>query len=112
MLRTLELLRDEAVVLDAAVATALRRAGDPPAVAALAALPPALARLAVQALADAAVPEGTAPAIGHRTAEMLGLREGGALDVGGGLRATVRGGALRFARSEGPAAPHPRTAPT
>ena len=111
MLRTLALLRDEAVVLDAAVATALRRAGDPPAVAVLAALPPALARLAVQALADRAAPGGAAPAIGHRTAEMLELREGGALDVGGGMRATVRGGALRFMRSEGPAAPHPRAAP-
>ena len=111
VLRTLALLRDEAVVLDAAVATALRRAGDPPAVAVLAGLPPALARLAVQALADAAA-EGMGPAVGHRTAEVLGLAEGGALDVGGGLRATVRGGALRFGRSEGPAAPHPRAAPT
>jgi tRNA(Ile)-lysidine synthase len=112
VLRTLELLRDEAVVLEAAVATALHRAGDPPAVAALAALPPALARLVVQALADRAAPGGAAPAIGHRTEEVLGLREGGALDVGGGLRATVRAGALRFTRSEGPAAPHPRAGPT
>ena len=38
---------------------------------------------------------------------MLALREGGALDVGGGLRAEVRGGALRFGPSRGPAAPHP-----
>ncbi|HYI17510.1 MAG TPA: tRNA lysidine(34) synthetase TilS [Solirubrobacteraceae bacterium] len=112
VLRTLAILRDEAVVLDAAVATALLRAGDPPAVAVLAALPPALARLAVQALADRAATGGAAPAIGHRTAEVLELREGGALDVGGGLRATVRGGALRFQGSEGPAAPHPRPAPS
>jgi len=106
VLRTLALLRDEAAVLDAAVATALHRAGDPPAAAVLAALPPALARLAVQALADEAA-GGLAPAIGHRTAEVLALREGGALDVGGGLRATVRGGALRFVASAGPAAPRP-----
>jgi tRNA(Ile)-lysidine synthase len=106
VLRTLALLRDEAAVLDAAVATALHRAGDPPAAAVLAALPPALARLAVQALADVAA-GGLAPAIGHRTAEVLALREGGALDVGGGLRATVRGGALRFVASAGPAAPRP-----
>ena len=38
-------------------------------------------------------------------------REGGALDVGGGLRAEVRGGALRFGASRGPAAPHPDPAP-
>jgi len=105
VLRTLALLRDEAAVLDAAVATALHRAGDPPLVAALARLPPALARLAVQALADHAA-GGLGPAIGHRTAEVLALREGGALDVGGGLRAAVRGGALRFVPSTGPAAPH------
>ena len=48
VLRTLALLRDEAAVLDEVVAAAV----DPPDVARLAALPPALARLAVQALAD------------------------------------------------------------
>ena len=37
---------------------------------------------------------------------MLALAEGGALDVGGGLRAEARGGALRFGASRGPAAPH------
>jgi tRNA(Ile)-lysidine synthase len=109
VLRTLALLRDEATVLDAAVATALHRAGDPPLVATLAQLPPALARLAVQALADRAA-GGLGPAIGHRTAQVLALREGGALDVGGGLRAAVRGGALRFVPSTGPAAPRPPSA--
>ena len=110
VLRTLDLLRDEAAVLDAAVDAALAEAGDPPAVAALAALPGALARLALQALADRAA-GGLAPAVGHRTAEVLGLREGGALDLGGGLRASVRGGALRFVASTGPAAPRPPAAP-
>ena len=108
VLRTLEILRDEAAVLDALVDDALAAAGDPPAVAALRALPPALRRLAVQRLADRA----GGPAVGHRTAEVLALREGGALDVGGGLRAEVRGGALRFGRSRGPAAPHRDPAPS
>lgn len=111
VLRTLELLRDEAAVLDAAVDRALSAAGDPPARDALGALPPALRRLALQRLADDAA-GGQAPAIGHRTAEVLALAEGGALDVGGGLRAEIRHGAVRFGASEGPAAPHPRHAPS
>jgi tRNA(Ile)-lysidine synthase len=105
VLRTLAILRDEAAVLDAVVDRALAEAGDPPALQALRELPPALRRLALQRLADRAA-GGQAPAIGHRTAEVLALAEGGALDVGGGLRAEVRAGALRFGRSRGPAAPH------
>ena len=77
---------------------------------ALRGLPPALRRLAVQRLADRTV-GGQAPAIGHRTAEVLALAEGGSLDVGGGLRAEARDGALRFGASRGPAAPHPHPAP-
>jgi tRNA(Ile)-lysidine synthase len=99
ILRTLALLRDEAAVLDAAVDEALAAAGDPPAIGALRELPAALRRLAVQRLAGRT-------AVGHRTDEILALREGGALDVGEGLRAEIRGGALRFGRSEGRAAPH------
>jgi tRNA(Ile)-lysidine synthase len=106
VLRTLALLRDEAAVLDAVVDAALAEAGDPPALQALRGLPPALRRLAVQRLADRTV-GGRAPAIGHRTAEVLALAEGGALDVGGGLRAEARDGTLRFGASRGPAAPHP-----
>ena len=106
VLRTLALLRDEASVLDAVVDAALADAGDPPALAALRELPPALRRLALQRLADRAA-AGQAPAIGHRADDVLALGEGGALDVGGGLRAGVRGGALRFGASHGPAAPHP-----
>jgi tRNA(Ile)-lysidine synthase len=104
VLRTLALLRDEAAVLDAVVDSALAEAGDPPALAALRALPEALRRLTLQRLADRSA-GGQAPAIGHRASEVLALREGGALDVGGGLRAEVRG-ALRFGVSRGPAAPH------
>ncbi len=95
VLRTLALLRDEAEVLDAAVAVVLQEAGDPPELERLRALPPALARLAVQALADRAG-RGQAPAIGHRTEAILALGSGGALDVGGGLRALVERGRLRF----------------
>ncbi len=108
VLRTLELLRDEAAVLDAAVDEALAAAGDPPALDALRALPPALRRLALQRLADRA----GGPSIAHRADEVLALHEGGALDVGGGLRAEVRGGALRFGRSKGPAAPRTDRAPS
>jgi tRNA(Ile)-lysidine synthase len=89
VLRTLELLRDEAAVLDAAVAVVLAEAGDPPAVEHLRALPPALARLVVRRLADGA-------AVAHRTEEILALAEGQALDVGEGLRATIDQGRLRF----------------
>jgi tRNA(Ile)-lysidine synthase len=110
VLRTLALLRDEAAVLDAIVDAALEEAGDPPAVEPLRALPPALRRLAVQRVADRTA-GGQAPALGHRTADVLALEEGGALDVGGGLRAEVRGGALRFGASRGPAAPHRSAAP-
>jgi tRNA(Ile)-lysidine synthase len=102
VLRTLALLRDEAAVLDALVADAI----DPPEVARLTALPPALQRLAVQAIADHA---GPAPAIGARAAEILalGARGGTAtLDVGGGLRAVVEYGRLRF----DPAPPGPPAA--
>jgi tRNA(Ile)-lysidine synthase len=92
VLRTVELLRDEAAVLDAAAGAALAGAGDPPALADLRALPPALARLVVQRLADAA----GGPAVSHRTEEILALAEHGALDVGGGLRARIEQGRLQF----------------
>jgi tRNA(Ile)-lysidine synthase len=106
VLRTLSLLRDEAAVLDGVIDAALAEAGDPPALGALRDLPPALRRLALQCLADRAA-GGRAPAIGHRADEVLALGEGHALDVGGGLRAEVRAGTLRFGGSRGPAAPHP-----
>lgn len=108
ILSTLAILRDEAAVLDRALDDALAHAGDPPAVAALRGLPPALRRLAVQRLAAAA----GGPAVGHRTAEILALREGGQLDVGGGLRAEIHGQALRFGPSRGPAAKHPDRRPS
>ncbi|HEX2411968.1 MAG TPA: hypoxanthine phosphoribosyltransferase [Solirubrobacteraceae bacterium] len=102
VLRTLALLRDEAAVLDEVAAAA----AEPPEVARLAALPPALARLAVQWLADRAAGV-RAPALGGRVEEILTLGAGGgsaSLDVGGGLRAVVEYGVLRFAAGQ-PAPP-------
>jgi tRNA(Ile)-lysidine synthase len=106
VLRTLGVLRDEAAVLDAVVAAVLVEAGEPPVAAVLAAQPPALRRLAVQALAG----DG-APALGERADEILALGAGGgsaSLDLGGGLRAVVEYGRLRFER---PAEPAPAPAP-
>jgi tRNA(Ile)-lysidine synthase len=102
VLRTLALLRDEAAVLDEVVEAVV----DPPDVARLAALPPALARLAVQALADRA----GGGSVSARVPEILGLGAAGGtqtLDLGGGLRAVVEYGRLRF--DHGPDAP-PATA--
>jgi tRNA(Ile)-lysidine synthase len=97
VLRTLALLRDEAAVLDAAVEAALTDEQ-----AALAALPPALARLCLQRLADDAADHG-APPLAERAAELLALGGGegtAALDLGGGLRAVAEYGRLRFEPAE------------
>jgi tRNA(Ile)-lysidine synthase len=100
VLRTLDVLRDEADVLDAVVQAVLAEAGDPPVAAVLAAQPPALRRLAVQALAGPG-----APALGARADEILALapRGGSATrDLGGGLRAVMEYGRLRFERGTTP----------
>jgi tRNA(Ile)-lysidine synthase len=113
VLRTLALLRDEAAILDATVADALERAGDPPRAEALATLPPALGRLALQAMADAAARGGRAPAVGHRLDEVLALAARGgsrSLDLGGGLEARAEYGRLRVER-HGPEAARPEPAP-
>jgi tRNA(Ile)-lysidine synthase len=94
VLRTLDVLRDEAEVLDAAVDAAVTTE-----LAALRALPPALARLCVQRLADEAEPGGRAAAVGPRAREILALRTGASLDLGGGLRVIEEYG--RRARSRG-----------
>jgi tRNA(Ile)-lysidine synthase len=96
VLRTLEILRDEAEVLDALIDT-------DPSVERIAALPPALRRLTVQAIAGE-------PPVSARTDEILALgAKGGTatLDLGGGLRAVVEYGRLRF--DYGPP-PHPSPA--
>jgi tRNA(Ile)-lysidine synthase len=85
VLRTLEILRDEAEVLDSLIDTE-------PSVERIAALPPALRRLTVQAIAGE-------PSVSARADEILalGARGGTAtLDLGGGLRAVVEYGRLRF----------------
>ena len=94
VLRTAELLREEAAVLDEVVATAL--AGrDHIGVEHLAALPPALARLVVRRLAEAATGRLCARAAA-RLDDILALDPAGAaLDVGDGARAIVANGVLR-----------------
>lgn len=85
ILRTLEILRDEAEVLDSLIDTE-------PGVERIAALPPALRRLTVQAIAGE-------PSVAARTDEILALGSRGGtatLDLGGGLRAVVEYGRLRF----------------
>jgi tRNA(Ile)-lysidine synthase len=96
VVRTAELLRDEAEVLDIVVDTAL--AGrDRIAVEHLAALPRALARLVVRRLAEGATGHLCARAAG-RLDEILVLGDG-ALDLGAGARAIVDGGVLRCERT-------------
>ena len=94
VVRTAELLREEADVLDVVVDTAL--AGrDRVSLLYLADLPPALARLIVRRLAEAAT-GGLCGRVSGRLEEILALRDDGALDVGDGARAVVARGVLRF----------------
>jgi tRNA(Ile)-lysidine synthase len=90
-------LRDEAAVLDELVDSVLGGAAEIE-VATLRELAPALRRLVVQRLADAAV-GGPAAGVGRRADEVAALAEHGtaALDLPGGVRATARHGVLTFA---------------
>ena len=109
VVRSAELLRDEAAVLDEVVDTALG-GRDEIAVAHLAALPPALARLVVRRLAEDAAGRLCARAPG-RLDEILALGHG-ALDLGDGARAVVSAGVLRMQRTPaGRSAPAPARAP-
>ena len=93
VVRTAELLRDEAEVLDVVVDTAL--AGrDSIAVSHLQVLPRALARLVVRRLAEDAT-GGLCPRAAGRLGDIVALGSG-ALDVGDGARAEVRDGVLRM----------------
>jgi tRNA(Ile)-lysidine synthase len=94
VVRTAELLRDEAEVLDDVVTTALG-GRDSVDVSHLAALPRAVARLVVRRLAEDQAGALCARAPG-RLDELLALGDG-ALDLGDGVRATVEGGVLRMA---------------
>jgi len=100
VLRTAELLRDEADVLDALVAVEI---DDPDGsgrgsieLDRLAELPPALRRLVVQQLADRAAGRPVAGAARHAE-EVAALRRTGIamLDLGGGVRAIAERGVLR-----------------
>ncbi|HMJ73663.1 MAG TPA: tRNA lysidine(34) synthetase TilS [Solirubrobacterales bacterium] len=103
VLRTAELLRDEAEVLDALVAVELDGSNGSPRntieLERLAALPPALRRLVVQQLADRAAGRPVAGAARHAE-EVTALRRTGTamLDLGGGVRAIAERGTLRAER--------------
>ena len=103
VLRTAELLRDEAEVLDRLVDAELGRGDDGARntieLSRLAELPPALRRLVVQQLADRAAGRPVAGAANHAE-EVVGLRRTGTamLDLGGGVRAVVERGVLRAER--------------
>lgn len=97
VVRTAAMLRDEADVLDEAVAAALRGAGGIE-VERLRELPPALARLVVRRLAEDATGTFCARAAG-RLREILALAPSGSLDVGDGARAVVSEGMLHFERT-------------
>jgi tRNA(Ile)-lysidine synthase len=106
LLHTAELLRDEAVVLEALVDDVLDGA-DRIETSRLAVLPPALRRLVARRLAEDAAGR-LAPEAAARADELVALGRGGgsaALDLGGGLRAVVEYGVLRFAAGEPDDAP-------
>jgi tRNA(Ile)-lysidine synthase len=106
ILATLEALREDAGALDAAVA------GVAPTLDALAALPPALARTAIQRLADAAA-AGRAPSVARHVAAILALSRRGtaAVDLPGGLRAVAEYGRLRVERPGADSPPVPAVLP-
>jgi tRNA(Ile)-lysidine synthase len=97
VLRTAQLLREEAAVLDEVVDTAL--AGhDHVTLHHLRILPPALGRLVLRRLAEAAIGE-LCPRVTSRFEEVLELSDHAMLDLGDGARAVVVGGVLRFERT-------------
>jgi tRNA(Ile)-lysidine synthase len=112
VLRTAELLRDEAELLDALVAAELDGSrGDAPrgaiSLARLGELPPALRRLVVQRLADDAAGRPVAGAARHAE-EVAALSRGGStLDLGSGVRAVLERGVIRAEPpADGPPAGH------
>ncbi|HEY2335001.1 MAG TPA: tRNA lysidine(34) synthetase TilS [Solirubrobacterales bacterium] len=103
VLRTAELLRDEAEVLDALVDAELGSSNGSGRgtieLRRLAELAPALRRLVVQRLADRAAGRPV-PGAANRADEVAALRRTGTamLDLGGGVRAVVERGVLRAER--------------
>ena len=102
VLRTAELLRDEAEVLDSLVDAELAANGSERGtieLSRLAEMPPALRRLVVQRLADRAAGRPVPGAANHAD-EVAALRRTGIamLDLGSGVRAVVERGVLRAER--------------
>jgi tRNA(Ile)-lysidine synthase len=94
VLAVAEVLRAEAEVLDRLVLEVV--AGrDGVELERLRALEPALRRLVVQQLADAAA-EGLAPGAARRADEIAALHNGNSLHIGSGVRAVVEQGTVRF----------------
>jgi tRNA(Ile)-lysidine synthase len=107
VVRTAELLREEGDVLDAVVEAELEGA-EGIALDRLAELPPALARLLCRRLAEDAAGR-LVSAAPRRLEEILALPRAGSasLDLGGGLRAVVEYGRLRFVQgTPAPLPPH------
>jgi tRNA(Ile)-lysidine synthase len=104
-------LREEAEVLDAEVDAALAELGGGPAVSAseLGRRPAALRRLVLRRLAEAAGGELGAGDVERILS--LGGRGSKSLDLGGGLRAVVEYGTLRFTRAADAPAPEPVALP-
>jgi tRNA(Ile)-lysidine synthase len=103
VLRTAELLRDEAEILDALVTAEVDGSGGTDrgtiALERLRELHPALRRLVVQQLADSAAGRPV-PGAARHAEKVAGLRRTGVamLDLGGGVRAVVERGVLRAER--------------
>ena len=96
VLALMEILRDEAVVLDSVLDEVLQGRREIE-LARLREWPAALRRLAVQRLADLAA-DRPVPGIARRAEELAALREQGtaSLDLGSGVRAVAEYGVLRF----------------
>jgi tRNA(Ile)-lysidine synthase len=94
VLAVADVLRAESELLDALVAAELGNS-ERIALARLRELAPALRRLVVQRLADAAA-GGLAPGAARRADEIAKLNNGNALDIGSGVRAVVEQGTVRF----------------
>ncbi|HWE11214.1 MAG TPA: tRNA lysidine(34) synthetase TilS [Solirubrobacteraceae bacterium] len=97
LLALAEILRAEAEVLEELVGSVLE-GRDGIALAQLRELPSALRRLVVQRLADDAA-GGPAAGVARRADEVAAMREGAALDLPSGVRATVEAGVVRVGRT-------------
>jgi tRNA(Ile)-lysidine synthase len=95
VLRTAVLLREEAELLDSLVDAELAPGGGTIGLQRFAALHPALRRMVLQRLADAAAGRPV-PGAARFAEQVAGLTRGGSvLDLGGGVRAVLEGGVLR-----------------